>query len=239
MPTQQLQLADIDVEIVHKNIKNLHLSVYPPEGHVRVSAPDHMSLDAVRAFLTTKLAWIREEQRKFRAQERQERPELIDRESHFVWGERYLLRVVEHDGPPAVELGATNLTLRVRPGAGIEKRDEVLSHWYRGIVHDEVKAMLPKWEARTGVNVERFFVRRMKTKWGSCNPDRRTIRLNTELGKKPRACLEYILVHELMHFHEPTHNNRFRDLMDLHLPTWRGIRNELNRRALAHEEWGY
>lgn len=234
-----LRLADVDVEILQKDIKNVHLSVYPPDGHVRVSAPAHMPLDTLRAFLVTKLAWIRDEQRKFQQQQRQEPPMLIDRESHWVWGDRFLLEIVEIDEPPSVELGHRTMTLRVRPGSDLAKRDEVLALWYRDRLREATVQLLPKWEALIGVQVEKLFVQRMKTMWGSCNSQRRTIRLNTELAKKPRECFEYILVHELVHILEPTHNERFRRLMDLHLPTWSSVRDELNRGPLAHEDWGY
>lgn len=235
----QLRLADVEVEVVQKDIKNVHLGVYPPHGRVRVAAPAQMPLDTLRAFLVTKLAWIREEQRKFQQQERQEPPMLIDRESHYVWGERFLLEVVEVDEAPSVDQGHSTLTLRVRPGSDLAKKDEVLALWFRDRVREAAAELLPRWEALVGVQVERLFVQRMKTKWGSCNPGQRTIRLNTELAKKPRECLEYILVHELVHLHEPTHNERFRALMDLHLPTWKDVRDELNRRPLAHEDWEY
>lgn len=235
--SMHFRLADIDVNVVRKNIKNVHLSVHPPKGHVRVSAPSQMPLDTLRAFLVTKLAWIREEQRKFQQQERHDPPLLIDRESHWVWGDRFLLAVVERDEPPEVDLGHSTLTLYVRHGSDTAKRDEVLSLWYRDLVREAASELLPHWERRLGVKVESVFVQRMKTKWGSCNPARRTIRLNTELAKKPRECLEYILVHEMAHIIEPTHSAEFRDLMDLHVPRWREIREELNRRPLAHEEW--
>lgn len=234
-----LKLADIDLEVVQKDIKNVHLSVYPPNGRVRVAAPSRMSIDTLRAFLVTKLAWIREEQRKFQQQERHEPPMLIDRESHWVWGDRFLLAVVERDAPPEVDLGHRTLSLYVRPGSDIIKRDEVLALWYRDLVREAARELVPVWERRLGVQVEKVFVQRMKTRWGSCNPTRRTVRLNTELAKKPRECLEYILVHEMVHILEPTHSARFRELMDDHLPLWRQVRDELNRRPLAHEDWVY
>jgi predicted metal-dependent hydrolase len=198
-----------------------------------------MSLDTVRAFLITKLGWIRDERQKFQEQVRHEPPLYIDRESHYVWGDRYLLAIKERKAPPSVDLGHGALTLYVRPGSDAAKRDEVLSLWYRDLVREAANELLPVWAARVGVSVEKLFVRRMKTKWGSCNPTRRTVRLNTELAKKPRVCLEYILVHELVHIHEATHNARFQSLMDHHLPKWRDIRVELNRRPLAHEDWRY
>lgn len=234
-----LQLADINLEVVQKDIKNVHLSVYPPSGYVRVSAPRHMPLDTLRAFLVTKIGWIRKEQRKFQEQERQELPLLIDRESHWVWGDRFLLTVIERDEPPAVDLGHRSLNLYVRPGSDTTKRNEVLSRWYRELVRKTALDLVPEWECRLGVQVKKVFVQRMKTKWGSCNPTQKNIRLNTELARKPRACLEYVLVHELIHILEPTHNERFWRLMDLHLPQWKTIRDELNRRPLAYEKWEY
>ena len=212
--TISLRLADIDVEVVQKDIKNVHLSVYPPSGHVRVSAPSRMSLDTLRAFLVTKLAWIREEQRKFREQERLEPPLLIDRESHWVWGDRFLLAIVERDEPPTVDLNHRTLTLYTRPGHDIAKRDEVLALWYRDLVREAASEMVPVWERRLGVQVGKVFVQRMKTRWGSCNPTRRTIRLNTELAKKPRTCLEYILVHELVHAILAPYSQMADDMLD-------------------------
>lgn len=197
-----------------------------------------MSNDALRAFVVSKLSWIRKEQRKIQAQPRRAHPLLINRESHWVWGQRYLLEVVERDEPPFVELNHRTLMLFVRPGSDYNKRKDVLAGWYRQLVRDASRELIPTWEARLGVSVEKLFVQRMKTKWGSCNSERRFVRLNTELAKKPRECLEYILVHEMAHIHEPTHNIRFRSLLDNHMPKWREVRDRLNRQPLAHEEWG-
>ena len=236
---ETIRLGEVEIEVLHKNIKNLHLSVLPPNGRVRVSAPRHMSLNTIRVFATSKIAWIKREQRKLRGQERETPREYLDRESHYVWGERFLLQVVERESSPRVELKHRRLILQVRPGSDEAKKREVLAKWYR----DEVRRALPeltqKWEPRLGVQVARFFVQHMKTKWGGCTPATRTIRLNTELAKKPRECLEYILVHEMIHLIEPTHNDRFRRLMDSHMPTWRERREELNRAPLAHEGWDY
>ncbi|MAQ18965.1 MAG: metal-dependent hydrolase [Sandaracinus sp.] len=234
---ETLQLAEITIHIARKDIANVHVSVHPPEGEVRVSAPEHFSLASLRAFLITKLAWMRAERAKFQEQPRNAPLLYIDRESHYLWGERYLLEVIERDAPPEVDLGHGVLRLYVRPGTGEEKREEVLSRWYRDQVRDAVNELLPVWEKRLGVQVERSYVQRMKTRWGSCNPAQGTIRLNTELAKNPRRCLEYVLVHELAHLHDATHGPRFRDLMDHHVPTWKTIRDELNGRALAHQDW--
>lgn len=239
MKTHVLQLAELEIEVVPKDIKNVHLGVYPPNGHVRISIPERMSAEAVHAFLATKLSWIRKEQRKFREQPRHSRPLLKDRESHWVWGERYLLQIIKRESPPMVELGPGWMKLFVRTGSDRETKEKALAMYYRDLVRSAVHELLPTWEKCLGVMVEKVFVRRMKTKWGSCNSERRTIRLNTELAKKPRRCLEYILVHEMIHIHEPSHNARFQALLDRHMPNWREIRDELNRQPLAHEEWKY
>ena len=198
-----------------------------------------MSLETIRVFAISKLDWIKRQQRKLREQERETPRDFVDRESHWVWGRRYLLRVVESGGPVAVELGHGRMLLRVRPGTGLDRRRSVVEDWYRGQVKAAVPPLLERWEPRIGVRVERFFVQRMKTRWGSCNQKARTIRLNTELAKKPRECLEYIVVHELVHLLEPTHNARFVGLMDGLLPGWEGYRDLLNRLPVRRESWGY
>lgn len=235
--TATIQLGDIAIDVVLKKVKNVHLSVYPPSGAVRVAAPDHMNLETVRLFAISKLDWIKRERRKLREQERETPREFLDHESHFVWGERRLLKVEEVDAAPSVTLGAKHLALSVRPGTDAEKREAVLARWYRDQVRAALPPLLSKWQAKIGVEVARVFVQKMKTKWGSCNPDSRNIRLNSELAKKPRECLEYILVHELSHLVEPTHNARFTQLLDRLLPGWRESRGALNRAPLAHQEW--
>ena len=235
--TAQIDLGGIEVEVVFKDIKNVHLSVYPPTGRVRIAAPEHMNLDTIRAFAVSKLAWIKKHQKKLQEQERETFREYLDRESHYVWGERYLLRIVEADGAPTVELKGGNMILRVRPGASADARGAVVSKWYREQLKAAIPDLLAKWEPIVGVNVERVFVQKMKTKWGSCNPDRRSVRLNTDLVKKPAYYLEYILVHELTHLLEKTHNDRFTALMDRFMPQWREYRDMLNTSPLTHEEW--
>jgi len=192
-----------------------------------------------RAFAIGKLPWIRQQQRKLREQERETPREYLHRESHYVWGKRYLLTVKEVDAAPTIELKHSRMVLRVRPGTDQEKRQAIVEEWYRNQVKQAVPPLLAKWESRLGVKVERFFVQRMKTKWGSCNHADHRIRLNTELAKKPMQCLEYILVHELTHLVERHHNERFIALMDEQLPQWRLHRQELNAAPLAHESWSY
>jgi hypothetical protein len=235
----QINLGEIDVDVVLKDIKNIHLSVYPPHGRVRVAAPLRMDLDTIRVFTISKLAWIKKQQKKLRDQERETPREYLERESHFLWGKRYLMRVVEADEAPRVDLEHRSMTLRVRPGTDEEKRRAIVDGWYRGQLKTAAPHLLAKWEKRIGVQVERFFVRRMKTRWGSCNPATRSIRFNTDLAKKPKDCLEYIVVHELAHLLEPTHNSRFVALMDRFMPKWQFYREQLNRLPVSHEEWMY
>lgn len=237
--TQTIQLGDIAVDVVLKSVKNVHLSVYPPTGAVRISAPEHMSLETVRVFAISKLGWIKREQRKLREQARQTPRELVELESHFVWGERRLLKLEDVDAAPSVTLLPRQLLLRARSGSDTEKRKTILARWYRDQVRAALPPLLAKWEPTIGVRVAQVFVQKMKTKWGSCNPASKNIRLNTELAKKPPGCLEYVLVHEMTHLLEPTHNARFKRLLDGFLPQWRERRDELNRAPLAHEEWSY
>lgn len=235
----QIKLGDIAVEVVKKNIKNIHLSVYPPAGRVRISAPLRMNLDTIRVFAISKLGWIKQQQKKLREQERETPREYLDRESHYVWGKRYLLKVIESDTAPTVELKHRQMRLRVRPGASDEKKQAIVEEWYREHLKQAVPALISKWEPLLGVKVNRFFVQRMKTKWGSCCPGSGSIRLNTDLAKKPPGCLEYIVVHEMAHLLEPTHNGRFIALMDQFMPQWRFHREELNRLPVRHENWIY
>jgi predicted metal-dependent hydrolase len=235
----KIQLGDIAVDVVRKDIKNVHLSVHPPTGRVRIAAPRHMSLNTVRVFAISKVPWIKRQQRKVQEQERETPREYIDRESHFVWGKRYLLKVMEGDQPPSVELSHGRMILRVRQGADTAKRQAILEEWHREQLRDAVLPLIEKWERLMGVGVRRFFVRRMKTKWGSCNPRLGSIRLNTDLARKPRECLEYIVVHEMVHLIEPTHNARFVALMDQFMPRWESHRQVLNRLPVRHETWKY
>ncbi|WP_449267454.1 M48 family metallopeptidase [Frigoriglobus tundricola] len=190
-------------------------------------------------FAISKLDWIRAQQRKIRAQEREPEREYLERESHYVWGKRYLFSVIECDEPPTVELKHNKLLLSVRPGTMKEKRAAVIEAWYRDQVRQAAPALIAKWEPPMGVEVARLFVQRMKTRWGSCTPATRSIRLNTDLAKKPRECLEYIVVHEMCHLLEPTHNARFVALMDRFVPRWQFYRNALNRLPVSHEDWEY
>jgi predicted metal-dependent hydrolase len=239
MNTKQIDVGGIPVDVIFKNIKNIHLSVHPPTGRVRISAPKRMKLDTLRVYAISKINWIKKHQKKFQEQERETRREYLDRESHFVWGKRYLLKVSEVNRSPSIELKHNEMILTVRPGAGMEKREAVVTAWYRDQVRNASTPLIAKWELILGVKANRVIVRRMRTRWGSCTPKRGTIRLNTELAKKPPECLEYVVVHELVHLLEPSHNATFIGLMDKSMPQWRHFKDELNRAPLGHVEWEY
>jgi predicted metal-dependent hydrolase len=234
-----LKLGSITVDVVQKDIKNVHLSVYPPAGRVRISAPLRMKTETIRVFAASKLGWIKEQQKRITGQDRESPREYIERESHYLWGRRYLLRIVERESPPQVQLRHKKMILQVRPGTGAERRQEILDEWYRGQLRAAVEPLIAKWETMMGVKVERVFVQRMKTKWGSCSRHSASIRLNTDLAKKPAECLEYMVVHEMVHILEPTHNARFLNLMDRLMPNWRFYRQLLNRLPVRHETWEY
>lgn len=236
---QKIELGDVVIDVVLKDIKNVHLSVYPPNGRVRISAPSRMSLDTIRVFAISKLAWIRQQQKKIRDQERDTPREFIEKESHYVWGKRLLLAVIERNQPSTIEIKHNRMLMVIRPGASREERNALIEAWYREEIRNIAPRLIKEWEERIGVKHEQIFVQRMKTRWGSCNPRTRSIRLNTELARKPVDCLEYILVHELCHLIEPTHNDRFKELMNHYLPNWKHHRKVLNSLPLRHEDWGY
>lgn len=235
----KIELGEIAIEVIKKDIKNIHLSVYPPAGKVKISAPLRMNLDTIRVFAISKLGWIKKQQKKIQEQDRETPREYLNRESHYVWGKRYLLNVIEIDEAPSVELTHKKMNLRVRPGANDEKKQAIIEEWYREQVKLKAPRLIAKWEPLMGVTVGRVFVQKMKTRWGSCNPTSRSIRLNTDLAKKPLSCLEYIIVHEMAHLMEHTHNSRFTSLMDQFMPKWQFCRAELNKLPVRHEAWVY
>jgi len=239
MNIRQIDVGGISVDVVFKNIKNVHLSVHPPAGKVRISAPSYMKVDTIRVFAISKMDWIKKQQGKFQGQERETPREYLDRESHYVWGRRYLLKVKEDDTKPSIELKHNHMILTVRPHARKEMKEAVVSAWYREQLRIAMLPLISKWEPQIGVKANRLFIRKMKTRWGSCNTRRRSIRLNTELAKKPREYLEYVIVHELVHLLEPTHNKVFMTYMNKFMPQWRQLHDELNRKPLAHQEWDY
>lgn len=235
-----MTIRGIPVLVVRKEIKHLHLGVYPPSGRVRVAAPDRVSDNAVRLAVVSRLGWIRRRRRQFQEQERQTRREMVSGESHYVFGRRYRLHVIRPGRREAVRLRAGGvLELSVRADASQTQRQSLLARWYRTELRQLMPALLEKWQPRIGVRASDWGIRRMKTKWGSCSRQLDRIWVNLELAKKPRQCLEYIVVHELVHLLERRHNERFMTLMDRHMPRWRQRRDELNAAPLAHEKWNY
>ena len=238
--TRRITVSGIAVEVVRKDIKNLHLGVYPPLGRVRVAVPQVVSDEAVRLAVIDKLAWIRRQKGRFAQQPRQSEREMVTGESHYFLGRRYRLRVHQQDGPARVAVrGIASLDLFVRPGTDAAQREDVLQRWYRGQLKALIPPLLEKWQPVLGVQVTAWGIKKMKTKWGSCNADARRLWFNLELAKKPPQCLEYIVVHELVHLLERRHNEAFTALMDAALPHWRGLRDMLNQAPLGYESWSY
>ncbi len=236
--TRHLTVSGIKVEVVRKDIKNLHLGVYPPNGRVRVAAPLVISDEAVRLAVIDKLSWIRRQQARFAEQPRQSQREMVNGESHYFLGQRYRLDVHEREAPAGVAVrGIASLDLFVRAGTSPEQREAVLLRWYREQLKALIPPLLEKWQSVLGVQVADWGIKKMKTKWGSCNPTSRRVWFNLELAKKPSQCLEYVVVHELVHLIERHHNERFAGLLDTHVPQWRQYREMLSQTPLGHEEW--
>ena len=228
------------VDVVRKNIKNLHISIHPPTGRVRVSAPMRFDDQAIRLAIISHLGWIRRKQRSFADQARQSKREMVTGESHYFGGQRFRLNVIEQQGSPGVRLANNHtLELSTRPGADQSKRREILDQWYRQHLRHEIPSLVERWEPTIGVKVAEWRIKRMKTRWGTCNMQARRIWLNLELAKKPPMCLEYVLVHEMVHLLERYHNDRFKAYMDQFMPQWRIYRDQLNQFPLMHEGWEY
>jgi len=231
----QIEFGDIVINVTFKEIKNIHLSVNPPFGDVRISAPLKMSPEALRAFAISKIPWIKSEKKKFVEQERVPEREFLNRESHYVWGKRYLLEIVEVDHSPEVELKHSHLLLKVKEGTSKEKMKSILEEWYREQIRSAVPELVAKYSSRLNVSVDKLFVQDMKTQWGGSNPSRNSIRLNTDLARKDPLFLEYVVLHEMVHLLEPTHNVRFASLMDFYMPNWKQYRDDLNRLPIKSE----
>ena len=233
-----LQLGTVEALVVRKPVKNLHLSVLPPNGRVRVTAPEHMKDDAIRTLLALRLPWIKKQQAKFAGQQRQTERDYVTGESHYFFGKQYRLELVYKDEVPAVSLkGKTKIVLQVRPKSLAAKRQEVLVDWYRKELHRAVDDLIAKWQKKIGVEVKYWAIKRMKTRWGTCNHKQARILINLELAKKPNAYIEYVVVHEFIHLIEKKHNDNFTVLMTKYLPKWKSLKEELNRFILSHEEW--
>lgn len=235
----QLKLGDTEATVLFKDIKNIHLSVYPPSGKIRISAPLHMKMDTLRVYAISKLEWIRKQQNKLRSQLRESPRVYSQHESQYLWGRRYLLKVVQVAAPPRIEIKPRAIFLHIRPSSTPADRNKIVAQWYREQVREATQKMIGVWAPRLQVPPPRLFVQHMKTRWGSCNSQSGSIRINTEIAKKPQECLEYIVVHELAHLREPNHGPRFTGILDQAMPNWRELKALLNRLPVKHEDWEY
>jgi len=235
-----VQIANIQIEVVRKDIKNMHLAVYPPNGRVRLAVPQKTNEEVLRLFAISKLGWIKKNIKSFQDQARETKRDYVSGESHYFQGRRYVLDVKEHDGNSKVELNGTKkISLKIPKDATADDKAKIIKEWYRKQLKLQIPPLLEKWEKVVGVKVDDWGVKQMKTKWGACNTEAKRIWLNLELAKKPPICLEYILVHELVHLHERNHNDRFISLMNEFMPKWRLYRDELNNLPIVHNDWGY
>lgn len=223
-------VSGMEIEVTKKNIKNIHLGVYPPDGRVRVAAPTNTTDDNIRLLIVSKLRWIKKQKEKFASQERQSKREYVSGESYYLWGERFNLRVVERDNAYSkVQIeNKKYITLYVKHGTEAEKREEIITEWYRKQIKEQIPKLISKWEPILGVEVKAWGVKKMSTKWGTCNNEAGRIWLNLNLAKRPHKCLEYVVVHEMTHLLERTHSDRFKELMDINYPKWRTVKDELN-----------
>lgn len=235
----KVHIEEVEITVEKKNIKNIHLSVYPPIGSVRISVPKRVKDDDVRLFALRKLGWIRKQQKKFKEQERETPREFISAESHYFKGRRYLLEVIESNEKPSVILKNKKILLKVRPNATLEKKQSVIDEWYRDYLKRISTELIEKWENIIGVKSNELGIKKMRTRWGTCNTQAKRIWLNLELAKKPVNCLEFVIVHELVHLLERTHNKRFIGFMDKFMPNWRHHRDELNQLPFRHSDWKY
>ena len=232
-----LTVAGLGIDVVYKDIKNLHISVYPPKGRVRVAAPERMEEENVRLAIVQRLPWIKRQRERLMGADRQTERHMISGESHYVWGKRHRLDVSKVSGHFGVEISGNNLLVITPEGSDTEARFRTLDRWYRRQLKAVVPGLLTVWAPTIGVEVPNLVVRRMKTKWGTCVIHSHTIWLNPELAKKDPRSLEYIIVHELVHLLERGHGERFITLMDSYLPDWSTRRDLLNGAPLSHEEW--
>jgi len=235
-----LQIANVEIDVVRKDIKNMHLAVYPPHGRIRLAVPQKTDEEVLRLFAISKLGWIKKHVKNFKSQARETVRTYVSGESHYYQGKRYILNVMEFQDCNKVSLrGVKYIDLFVKEETSIETKSKLMKEWYRQQLKAQLPELIEKWEAIIGVKTNDWGVRQMKTKWGACNTEDKRIWLNLELAKKPLICLEYILVHELVHLHERHHNDRFISLMDKFMPKWRLHRNELNSLPIVHNDWGY
>jgi len=236
--TKWIKVVDHRLELVRKDIKNMHLAVYPPNGRVRLAVPEHMGDDSIRLFVISKIGWIKRQQRKFSEQDRQSELQFSSGESHYFRGKRYLLHVVDATHF-SLEIQRGKFVMKVPPGTPLETKQNMMENFYRKTLRQDASVLFSKWESELGVHPAAWGIKIMRTRWGTCNTTIKRIWLNLELAKKPPQCLEYIVVHELIHLKERLHNERFHALLDSAVPNWKVLRSMLNKSPLAHEDWEY
>lgn len=231
----QIQVLDLTIDVVKKDIKNMHLAVYPPTGRIRIASPKEVNDEAIRLFAISKIRWIKKHQKNFYEQLREGPREYITGESHYFDGKRYLLKVIQRFGKHELKIkNKSYLELYVSPKATVEAKEKVFNEWYRSHLKEIVPDIIKIWEEKTGLSCKHWDIKKMRTRWGSCNIEKRKILLNLELAKKPRHCLEYVIVHELMHFFERNHNDNFKGLLDKFMPNWKTYKRELDNLPVAY-----
>lgn len=235
--TETIQIGEISIALTRKQVKHSHLTVHPPAGRVTLVVPFSTRPEVARAFAISKLGWMRDQRAKLAAQARESHRQFVERETHLIWGRRYLMTVQERDEKPSVTVAHRRITLTVRPGSTAARRAEVMTEWQRQQLRVVAEPLVRKWETKLGVRANKVFVQRMRTLWGACNPRVGNIRLNTELAKKPKDLVDYVVLHELAHLREAKHGPAFTAILDRHFPTWREARAELNELPLGAEEW--
>ncbi len=238
--TITIEASDIQIEVVRKDIKNMHLAVYPPTGRIRLAAPLKTDSEVMRLFAISKIGWIKKHIKNFKEQPREAEKEFISGESHYLFGKRYLLKIEERSGPNQIKIkGHKTILIQVKPRTSTEAKAKILKEWHRHELKQRLPEIIQKWEEVIGVKCEDWGVKFMRTKWGACNVDEKRIWLNLELAKKPLICLEYIVVHELVHLLERNHNEKFIAYMNTFMPKWKHYREELNKLPVVHWDWGY
>ena len=237
---KMMSVGGLEISVIRKNIKNIHLGVYPPNGRIRVAAPLNTNDEKIQLFVISRIPWIKKQKNNFREQARQTKREYVSGESHYFLGNRYLLNVIHTLESPKIEIKNKNrINLKIKPGTTNKKREELIENFYRGELRKQIPLFIQKWEKKTGVQVKEIKIKKMKTKWGTCKPEYGRMWLNLELAKKPLHCLEYVLVHEMLHFLEKKHTDNFHVLMNSVLPQWKQYKEELNRTILGHNTWEY
>jgi predicted metal-dependent hydrolase len=223
-----MNLSGIEIEVIKKDIKNMHLNVLPPAGRVRISAPYGTSDDAINLFAVKKISWIKKNVEKYKSQARQTEREYVTGESHYLWGRRYKLEVKYSNKANNLEVKGNKMILTIREKSTTKQRENYVNEWYREELKNKLPALVSKWEEIIGVKVNEVGVKNMRTRWGTCNPETKRILVNLQLAKKPINCLEYIVVHELVHLREKNHSTTFIEYLNNYIPDWRVVKDELN-----------